>query len=59
MSAFQLYLRRITLHVDMIRGRNSHHVIEAVFKSLGRALGEAVSPSGRAGIPSTKGTLTE
>jgi imidazoleglycerol-phosphate dehydratase len=49
----------ITLHVDMIRGRNSHHVIEAVFKSLGRALGDAVSPSGRSGIPSTKGTLTQ
>jgi imidazoleglycerol-phosphate dehydratase len=48
----------ITLHVDMIRGRNSHHIVEAVFKSLGRALAEAVSVSGRSGVPSTKGTLT-
>lgn len=50
---------RLTMHVDLIRGRNSHHVVEAVFKSLGRALAEACSSSGRDGVPSTKGTLSE
>lgn len=50
---------KLTLHVDMIRGRNSHHVVEAVFKSLGRALADAVARSGRSGVPSTKGTLTQ
>ncbi len=48
---------RFTVHVDLIRGRNSHHIVEAIFKSLGRSLGQAASMSGRAGIPSTKGML--
>lgn len=48
---------KLTMHVDMIRGRNSHHIVEAVFKSVGRALGEAVEIVGTA-IPSTKGTLS-
>ncbi|HEV3312618.1 MAG TPA: imidazoleglycerol-phosphate dehydratase HisB [Chloroflexota bacterium] len=48
---------KLTMHVDMIRGRNSHHIVEAVFKSLGRALGEAVEIVGTR-IPSTKGTLS-
>ena len=48
----------ITLHVRLLSGRNTHHVIEAVFKGLARALREAVAPDGRlTGIPSTKGTL--
>lgn len=48
----------LTLHVRMLAGRNSHHIAEAVFKGLGRALRAAVElDPRRAGIPSTKGTL--
>lgn len=46
-----------TLHVRCEAGVNAHHIYEAAFKGLGRALDEAVAKSGRAGIPSTKGTL--
>jgi imidazoleglycerol-phosphate dehydratase len=48
-----------TLHIDIIRSRNSHHAIEAIFKALGRALREASSIDERAknGIPSTKGVF--
>ena len=46
----------ITLHVTLIRGRNTHHIIEATFKAVARSLGDAVRVEG-AGIPSTKGTL--
>ena len=46
----------ITLHVTLIRGRNTHHIIEATFKAVARTLGDAVRVEG-AGIPSTKGTL--
>jgi imidazoleglycerol-phosphate dehydratase len=49
---------RITLHINLIYGRNSHHKVEAVFKGVGRALREAVSFDERASqIPSTKGIL--
>jgi imidazoleglycerol-phosphate dehydratase len=49
---------RLTLHVRMLAGTNQHHIIEAVFKGFGRALGMAVAhDEGRAGVPSTKGTL--
>ncbi|MEC9356901.1 MAG: imidazoleglycerol-phosphate dehydratase HisB [Pseudomonadota bacterium] len=49
---------QITLHVDSLRGRNSHHVAETIFKAFGRALRMAVEPDPRAsGIPSTKGSL--
>ncbi|MFQ3587217.1 MAG: imidazoleglycerol-phosphate dehydratase HisB [Fimbriimonadaceae bacterium] len=47
----------ITIHVRKLAGENDHHVCEAIFKGLGRALREALSPSDRAGIPSTKGKL--
>lgn len=49
----------ITLHVRILAGRNSHHIVEAIFKALGRALREAVEPDPRRGgaIPSTKGML--
>ena len=49
----------ITLHVDLIHGVNSHHIAEAAFKSVARALREAVEPDPRmAGVlPSTKGAL--
>jgi imidazoleglycerol-phosphate dehydratase len=50
---------RITLHIDLIRGTNAHHMIEACFKALARALRGAVAidPT-ETGVPSTKGTLT-
>ena len=49
----------ITLHVDKIHGLNSHHIAEATFKSVARALSEAVEPDPRLGdaLPSTKGAL--
>jgi imidazoleglycerol-phosphate dehydratase len=49
----------ISLHVDNIRGSNSHHIAETIFKAFGRALRMAVEADPRmAGvIPSTKGTL--
>ena len=48
----------ITLHITVLYGRNIHHIIEAVFKGLGRALREAVTINPKMkGIPSTKGKL--
>jgi imidazoleglycerol-phosphate dehydratase len=48
----------ITLHVAVLYGRNTHHIIESVFKALGRALRQAVEIDPRVkGIPSTKGRL--
>lgn len=49
----------VTLHVDRIHGFNSHHIAEAAFKAVARALREAVEPDPRmAGVlPSTKGAL--
>ena len=50
---------RLTLHVDVQAGTNTHHIIEACFKAFARALRVAVSVDPDApGIPSTKGTLT-
>lgn len=48
---------RIALHVRVLEGRNAHHVMEAQFKAVARALRDAVSRDGVSGIPSTKGTL--
>lgn len=49
---------RITLHVIVHYGHNTHHMIEAVFKALGRALDEATLIDPRMkGVPSTKGVL--
>ena len=45
-----------TIHVDVIRGRNRHHIAEATFKALGLALREAMSVRG-GGVPSSKGLL--
>ena len=49
----------ITLHVDALHGINSHHIAEAAFKAVARALREAVETDPRKGdaIPSTKGAL--
>lgn len=46
-----------TIHVDVIRGRNRHHMAEATFKALGLALREAMSTTGGRGVPSSKGLL--
>jgi imidazoleglycerol-phosphate dehydratase len=46
----------ITLHVELVRGRNVHHIIEACFKGLARTLRDAVRLEGT-GVPSTKGVL--
>jgi len=49
---------RLSLHLDLIRGRNAHHIAETLFKATARALAMAVAFDGRvAGIPSTKGVL--
>lgn len=49
----------ITLHVDMLHGLNSHHIAEAAFKSVARALRDAldIDPRKADAVPSTKGTL--
>lgn len=48
----------ITLHVKSFAGENSHHIIEAVFKAVARAVREAVALDPRvSGVPSTKGAL--
>jgi imidazoleglycerol-phosphate dehydratase len=47
----------LTLHVRLRSGRSPHHVVEAEFKALAKALGDACSVEGTGGVPSTKGTL--
>ena len=53
---------RLTLHLDLLAGRNGHHAAEAAFKAvalaLRRAVAVAVGEGGEAAVPSTKGTLT-
>ncbi len=50
---------QICLHVRVLAGRNAHHVVEAQFKAVARALRDAVALDPRVvGVPSTKGTLT-
>ncbi len=46
-----------TIHVDVIRGRNRHHVAESTFKALGLALRQAMAQGGGPGAPSSKGIL--
>jgi len=48
---------RVTLHIRSVSGRNGHHVIEASFKGVARALRDAVKVEG-SDVPSTKGTLS-
>jgi imidazoleglycerol-phosphate dehydratase len=49
---------KFNLHIDCLRGRNSHHILEGTFKASARALRAAVERNSRiVGIPSTKGSL--
>jgi imidazoleglycerol-phosphate dehydratase len=49
---------QVCLHVRVLAGRNAHHIVEAQFKAVARALRDAVSLDGRTtGVPSTKGVL--
>lgn len=49
---------RMNLHIDLLRGTDAHHGIEAIFKAFGRALDQASLRSERVGgVPSTKGSL--
>ena len=57
---FQAFVNNsgMTLHINLISGKNSHHIIEAVFKAFARALDAATLFDPRvSGIPSTKGAL--
>ena len=57
MRAFSLHAG-LTLHAEMSYGENTHHIIEALFKALGKALDEATTVNPRANGPlSSKGTL--
>jgi len=49
----------ICVHLDVLRGRNPHHIVEAQFKAFARALRAAAAPDPRSGgaVPSTKGVL--
>ncbi len=49
----------LCVHLDVLKGRNPHHIVEAQFKAFARALRTAAAPDPRArgAIPSTKGTL--
>jgi len=48
----------ITLHINLLYGKNSHHIIEAIFKAFGRVLDEATRKDDRSDdIPSTKGVI--
>ena len=47
----------LTLHIDVVRGANDHHRLEAAFKALALALRKALAPSAARHIPSTKGAL--
>ena len=53
------YHAGICLHIDVLRGRDPHHIVECQFKALARALRQAIEPDERMGdiIPSTKGAL--
>jgi imidazoleglycerol-phosphate dehydratase len=49
----------LTLHVRLLAARNAHHAVEAIFKALARALGDAIDldPRSTGSVPSTKGVL--
>ncbi|MGH2629196.1 MAG: imidazoleglycerol-phosphate dehydratase HisB [Actinomycetota bacterium] len=48
----------LTIHVRLRSGRSPHHICEAQFKAMAKALGDACSLTGHLGVPSTKGTLS-
>ena len=49
---------RVCVHLEILYGRDTHHMLEAAFKAFGRALGQAVAVSAAGdGVPSTKGVL--
>lgn len=49
---------KFNLHIDCLRGRNTHHILEGTFKATARALRKAVERNARVvGVPSTKGSL--
>jgi imidazoleglycerol-phosphate dehydratase len=49
---------KFNLHIDCLRGRNTHHMLEGSFKATARALRQAVAQDARIkGVPSTKGSL--
>lgn len=48
---------RLTTHIDLIRGGNTHHEIEGIFKSFARALKESLSSNDMEGTPSSKGVI--
>jgi imidazoleglycerol-phosphate dehydratase len=53
-----VYKAGISLHIDLVRGKNTHHKIEAIFKAFGVALSRACAINPRkTGVPSTKGRL--
>ncbi len=57
---FQAFVNHaaLNLHVNVLYGRNPHHIMEALFKALAKALDQATSPDERVvGVPSTKGKL--
>ncbi|GHV41136.1 imidazoleglycerol-phosphate dehydratase [Clostridia bacterium] len=58
---FTAFIReaKITLHIKLISGKNSHHILEAVFKAAGLVFGEAaqIDPLRANVVPSTKGTI--
>jgi imidazoleglycerol-phosphate dehydratase len=48
----------LTVHLDLVRGDNPHHIVEAAFKAFARALDDATTLDPRvSGVPSTKGVL--
>lgn len=47
----------LTLHVELLHGRNTHHQVESIFKALGQSLMMALAETGNSQIPSTKGVL--
>lgn len=47
----------LNLHIRLLEGKNTHHIIEGVFKGFARSLKKAVMDTGSGEIPSTKGTL--
>lgn len=48
---------RLTLHLEVLYGSNSHHMVEGLFKAFGRSLAEAVAKDGTERLPSTKGWI--